>query len=285
MKKHLDECGFRNYLVLHPAIDYCHKYFNYEDEYQDLKPIFDKIYAGLHHDDRDVFNQLIDGRTVGLDNMDSKVGVPVYDFYPNIKPVYLDFINENVIETAILAGVFNGDSALLLINGLPELKMLYGFEPHKKNYDESPLKDEIEATGKVTIIGKGLWDKNATLWLTGESSSSQVVLEKSQGAVEVELVKIDDFMLSVKNKLDYLVLDVEGAELNVLKGAINTLKKDRPQLAISAYHSRFDMFEIPLFLMENLERYVFRLGHYTKHYGETVFYAIPEECFDKGDVI
>ena len=43
-------------------------------------------------------------------------------------------------------------------------------------------------------------------------------------------------------------MDIEGAELNALKGAINTLKKCRPYLALSAYHKPEDLITLPQFI-------------------------------------
>ena len=72
-------------------------------------------------------------------------------------------------------------------------------------------------------------------------------------------------------------MDVEGAEQNALKGGIKTIQKDRPQLAISIYHTPQDFVEIPLYLHKNLKNYVFKLGHYCPNAAETVLYCIPAE--------
>ena len=73
-------------------------------------------------------------------------------------------------------------------------------------------------------------------------------------------------------------MDIEGAELSTLQGGIETIKKCRPQLAISIYHQEGkDLITIPLYLKENLENYKFRLGHYSETSSETVLYAIPNE--------
>jgi len=45
--------------------------------------------------------------------------------------------------------------------------------------------------------------------------------------------------------VDFIKLDVEGYETQVLTGARNVLKHYRPKLAISAYHRFYDIFAIP----------------------------------------
>ena len=72
-------------------------------------------------------------------------------------------------------------------------------------------------------------------------------------------------------------MDIEGAELPALKGGLEIIKRHRPQLAISIYHSSEDFINIPLYLSENLENYTFKIGHYSPLIYETVFYAIPNE--------
>ena len=72
-------------------------------------------------------------------------------------------------------------------------------------------------------------------------------------------------------------MDIEGSELPALKGGLKTIQQDRPQLAVSIYHSNDDFVDIPLFLHEDLKDYTFRLGHYSFDLCETVLYAIPNE--------
>ena len=50
----------------------------------------------------------------------------------------------------------------------------------------------------------------------------------------------------MKNSIDigYITIDVEGAERDLLEGALNTIKTQRPILTISIYHKVTDFFEI-----------------------------------------
>jgi hypothetical protein len=74
-------------------------------------------------------------------------------------------------------------------------------------------------------------------------------------------------------RVDFIKLDIEGAEVNALEGAANTLRRHRPRLAIAAYHRNDDLTRIPVTLRQMGPNYRFHLAHYTTHHGETVLYA------------
>jgi len=79
-------------------------------------------------------------------------------------------------------------------------------------------------------------------------------------------------------KVDFIKMDIEGSEQNALKGAINTLKRFKPQLAISIYHNFADDFASIANMLDELNLgYRFFLGHFSIHHEETVLFASNEE--------
>jgi hypothetical protein len=92
----------------------------------------------------------------------------------------------------------------------------------------------------------------------------------------VPLRSIDSLVASGDiDQLDFLKLDVEGFELNVLKGAANAIDRFHPKMAVSLYHKPNDLFELPQFIKQRFPFYDFRLEHYTIHAEETVLYCLP----------
>jgi hypothetical protein len=72
-----------------------------------------------------------------------------------------------------------------------------------------------------------------------------------------------------------LKMDVEGAELNALKGAENLIKNNDIDLAICLYHKPQDILEIPL-LISTFGKYEYYIRLYG-HYGmDLVLYAIKK---------
>lgn len=68
-------------------------------------------------------------------------------------------------------------------------------------------------------------------------------------------------------------MDIEGSELKALHGAIETIRKFCPKLAISIYHRPDDIFEIPIFINSLAAGCQPYIDHYTIHNEETILYA------------
>lgn len=93
----------------------------------------------------------------------------------------------------------------------------------------------------------------------------------------VKTLSVDDFIERNKiDKVDFIKMDIEGTEPLALEGAIHTIKKHRPKLAIANYHGLGDFTNIPNWILDlNLDYEIF-IGHYTIHAEETVCFARPK---------
>jgi len=99
------------------------------------------------------------------------------------------------------------------------------------------------AAGRVIIYPKGVWDKEGTLQLNvdpGNSAADSLVMhpEKSYKGPVVPVTTIDNLVAELKlSRVDYIKMDIEGAEPNALIGGRQTLAKFHPRMALSAYHA------------------------------------------------
>ena len=75
--------------------------------------------------------------------------------------------------------------------------------------------------------------------------------------------------------VDYVKLDIEGAEAAALEGMRNTIAKYRLRLAISAYHRPQDVWAIPLQLHALLPGAPIFLRQHQQNTFELVAYAVP----------
>lgn len=73
----------------------------------------------------------------------------------------------------------------------------------------------------------------------------------------------------------FIKMDIEGSEIEAIKGTADTIRTKKPRLAISVYHKPEDIIEIPALLQELLPEYKFYLRHdCLVNLTETILYAI-----------
>lgn len=96
-------------------------------------------------------------------------------------------------------------------------------------------------------------------------------IERGKSALFVGIFNRD-----VSLKIDFIKLDIEGAELQALQGAANTIMRDQPVLAISAYHRPQDLWMLPKYIRKLCPEYrIFFRQHHLNSF-ELVLYAISE---------
>ena len=83
-----------------------------------------------------------------------------------------------------------------------------------------------------------------------------------------------DEAIAEGDKVTFIKMDVEGAELESLKGAEKTIRRDKPKLAICIYHKPEDMWTIPLYIKELVPEYKLYIRHHSSGVCETVLYAV-----------
>jgi FkbM family methyltransferase len=177
---------------------------------------------------------------------------------------------ESLVERDIIdGGGFAGDSAMVFTEYHP--KKIYVFEPNPDTFNlmQEIIKDNIETLhgwGDIVTVPFALGRSEGTLdlytrgGLDGASSFTDII-DKKSFTHKVKTVSIDDY--SRENSLDIglIKLDVEGAESDVIEGAVETIRKHKPLLIISIYHTPKDFFEIKPKL-ENLNLgYKFMIRH------------------------
>ena len=130
----------------------------------------------------------------------------------------------------------------------------------------------------ITKIPKVLWDKTTEILFRMEGTRSRVVDNSEKDSTTFPSTTIDDFIITNSlNRLDFIKLDVEGGEQNVLRGGIKSIKKFRPGLAISIYHKLEDFFQIPLLINDLVTDYIFHIGLFDPYCIDTILFGIPLE--------
>jgi len=97
------------------------------------------------------------------------------------------------------------------------------------------------------------------------------------GKIKIEqfdTISLDDYVSSNSiTKVDFIKMDVEGAETDAINGAKQILKKYKPKLAISTYHKPDDFWSLPLLIKNINTDYKFMFAHHSPIQWESVIYA------------
>lgn len=135
----------------------------------------------------------------------------------------------------------------------------------------------------LEYVGCGLWDETAELTFPADEfgmlhSGGTGTLPADAQVHRAELRRLDDLARDWRlDRLDFLKMDIEGADYRALGGMRETLTRLRPQVAVCLYHDPAHMWEIPRRLMDWLPNYRFYVRHYSYTRFECLMYAIPEE--------
>ena len=182
--------------------------------------------------------------------------------FPNFyDKIGLDYIQnkEFLKDKAIIdAGGFIGDTALILSDYTND--KVYSFEPFLSNFNS--MKKNIKLNNKTNIepVYMALGDENKEIYITDtEISSSNQLDVKSNSGNEIEMTTLDSFVEKNNIKVGLIKTDLEGFEQPFLRGAINTIKKQKPILIISIYHNYSDFFDIKPMIEELNLGYKFKI--------------------------
>lgn len=187
-------------------------------------------------------------------------------------------------EIVIDAGGCYGDTALYFAYKAGANGQVFSFEfmPDNIRVFNRNLELNPDLAKCIQIVPNPLWSSSGQkLYVEGVGPGAHITPNpKAEDAKQVETLMIDDLVhREGLAHVDFIKMDIEGAELEALKGAEETIRCYRPKLAISVYHRLPDFWEIPQWI-EGLELgYRFHLRHFTIHAEETVLFAeVPTEA-------
>lgn len=181
-------------------------------------------------------------------------------------------------EIYVDCGAFDGDTIARFTREVSTYDHVYGFELEYNNYQKCVSK--FGNNPRITLINKGVWDQNKEIEYSSGDGDNEPLDGTSILKADVwtkkciaEVVCIDDELEGVP--ISYIKMDIEGSELNALKGAKKTIIQNKPKLAISVYHKTSDFWEIPQYIKQLNKEYRLYLRHHKRTSSlETVLYAV-----------
>ena len=180
-------------------------------------------------------------------------------------------------EVFIDCGAFDGDTIQVFLQHQVNFSgEIFAFEPDSLNFQKlqkyiSTLSETIKKQLFVQQSPVGTCGQKVRFSSTGTVSSAAT----ENGDIEMDCICIDQ--MATKCNPSFIKMDIEGAEVDALKGARETIQRLRPILAICVYHKPNDLWEIPLLISSYFDDYRLFLRPHDEEGWELVCYAIPPE--------
>jgi FkbM family methyltransferase len=172
--------------------------------------------------------------------------------------------------TYIDGGAFDGDTIKKYDTvSSNSAKKIIAFEPDPKTFLR--LSANFKDDPRVLLINKGLYSQSKTLLFSNEASRASLFSES--GGIEIPVTTIDEILIN--DPVSFIKLNIEGSEIEALKGGRKSIEAYTPILAISAYHSPDHLWKIAELIDSFSLNYQFFLRQQDTGFVETVLYATP----------
>ena len=184
--------------------------------------------------------------------------------------LYEEILHLGEKETILDLGAYDGDTIrefLGVTDGRYE--KIIAFEPDAKNFKK--LQRKSENLTEIEFYNVGAWDKEETLYFNKKAARGS---RTEKDGIPVEFCSVDN---TIKDKVTFIKMDIEGAEFRALHGAEKTIRENLPKLYVCAYHRDEDMYTLPLFINELSPTYkIYYRHHPYVPAWESNFYAVSE---------
>ena len=159
------------------------------------------------------------------------------------------------IATYFDGGAYTGDTLKIAMQYFPHLSRAHLIEPDPKTYRRL-LRTLAGIDTPVTFpynLALGSGEGTLVFHGSGNRNSSLVGASFEHRDTETPVRTIDAILDG--EGVDYIKLDVEGAEREALLGADATIRTHRPRLLVSLYHRSEDIFSLILYLYKKYPFY------------------------------
>ncbi len=173
-------------------------------------------------------------------------------------------------EVYVDAGAFDGDSLRWFKERVDDrFDRIIAFEPDPKTY--AKLVRNFSDDARVEAINAGLHRKKGVLRFRDDASRGAIFVE--DGDIAMDVVGLDEVLAG--GRASFIKMNIEGAEIDALYGAKETIRRWLPKLAISVYHRPSDLWQIPQIVRGFSDAYDLFLRQHDGGVIETVLYAVP----------
>ena len=173
-------------------------------------------------------------------------------FLDKIYTSYRDFIPTQD-DIVVDVGAQYGDYAVLCA-GYYKVKKAYCFEPLNSNFKEIEKNIKLNKLKNISAYNVALGSENKMIKITYNGDMAGIEGGRTQ---KTYLKTLDSYRL----KPTILKIDVEGFEMDVLRGAVKTIKRYHPKIIIETHTSK---------LRKEVLSFLDDIGYKVKHYGRSI---------------
>lgn len=178
-----------------------------------------------------------------------------------------DFINLKMDPVFVDGGGFDGLTSIEFMKRNPSYKKIHYFEPNDISMVNS--KKSLISFNNIVFYNYGLWNCKKTLKFNSNLGDASKI--DDFGELSILVTSLDN---EINERIDFIKLDIEGAELEALEGAKHLITKHKPKIAVCVYHNQNHFIDIPNYLLKLNPDYKMYFRHYTQGVCESVMYFV-----------
>ena len=165
---------------------------------------------------------------------------------------YNSFLALGKAENYLDLGAYNGDTALEFAARVKDYESITAVEPDKKSFKK--LTANTAALENTTLINACIGEK---------SGIAEFSAHKGRGSgvgtgEDCRMISVD----TLNSDFSFIKADVEGSEVQMKKGAENTILRCRSKMQIACYHRTCDLTDIPQAVCKIRDDYRIYMRHF-----------------------
>ena len=200
------------------------------------------------------------------------------------EPLTTELIKKEIKKGYVVLdiGAHVGYYTLIFSKLVGEEGKVYAFEPHPGNF--ILLKKNVEMNGyrNITLVEKAVSNRNGKnkLYISENSTGIHRIYDTRDGRkfIEIESIRLDDYFKSYNGRIDWIKIDIEGAEWAAIQGMPLLLEKNKNLKIVTEFS--------PIFLKEYgiqpeeylklLQKYGFRIYNLNEDKNKIEAYDVAE---------
>jgi FkbM family methyltransferase len=141
-------------------------------------------------------------------------------------------------DVVIDCGAYIGEFALYAAKAVLPGGTVVAFEPDPGIYRKLEANIKLNGLTNVIAVNKGVWSSEGSMKFIGNDKEGySFMLSPNPSAVDLPVTSMDRALADLGvRRVDFIKIDAEGAEIEVVRGAESTLKNNDAKLAIASYH-------------------------------------------------